>query len=75
MTTSRKPSPQFGDLETPHPLVAESLGDEAQPMVVRLGDLWSDFVRADHRRDPGSPKKPGSAVPIIDDMKGILQWD
>jgi hypothetical protein len=75
MTTSRKPSPQLGDVETPHPLVAESPGDETQPMVVRLRDLWSDLVRADDRRDLGSPKKPGSAVPIIDDMKGILQWD
>lgn len=76
MTTSKKPSPMIGDVERPHPLVAESLGDEAQPMAVRLGDLWSDFIRAaEETRDPDSPRKLGSAVPILDDMKGILQWD
>ncbi|MFL5501982.1 MAG: hypothetical protein ACJ79Q_12170 [Gemmatimonadaceae bacterium] len=75
MTTSRKRSP-IGDVEKPHPLVAESLGDVAQPMVVRLGDLWSDFVRAaDDTRQADTSRKPGSALPIIDDMKGILQWD
>ena len=26
-------------------------------------------------RDPEAPKKPGSAVPLLDEMKGILQWD
>ena len=74
MTTSRKPSPPFGDIEMPHPTASELVGDaEAQPMTVRLGDLWSDFVRAaEETRDQ---KKPGSAVPILDDMKGILQWD
>ncbi len=77
MTTSRKPSPAFGDIETPHPTCAESLGDvDAQPMTVRLADLWSDFVRAaEESHGEDGRKKPGSAVPILDDMKGILQWD
>jgi hypothetical protein len=75
MNTSKKPSPKIGDVERPHPLVAESLGDEAQPMAVRLGDLWSDFVRAPEDTRAATPKKFGSAVPILDDMKGILQWD
>ncbi|HEV7389120.1 MAG TPA: hypothetical protein VGN73_10950 [Gemmatimonadaceae bacterium] len=77
MTTSRKPSPPFGDIEMPHPTASEPLGDvEAQPMTVRLADLWSDFVRAaEETRDQDGRKKPGSAVPILDDMKGILQWD
>ena len=45
-------------------------------MTVRLGDLWSDFIRvADEARDPEAPRKPGSAVPLLDEMKGILQWD
>jgi hypothetical protein len=45
-------------------------------MTVRLADLWSDFVRpAEETRDQDGRKKPGSAVPILDDMKGILQWD
>jgi len=74
----RKDSLSISDLEKPHPTVAEFSGDElgGEPLTVRLGDLWTDFVRvADEARDPGSPKKPGSAVPILDDMKGILQWD
>ncbi|HEY4733913.1 MAG TPA: hypothetical protein VIH53_05115 [Gemmatimonadaceae bacterium] len=75
MTTSRKSSPKIGDLERPHPLAIESLGDEAQPITVRLADLWSDLVRAGEGRDPESPRKSGTAVPILDEMKGILQWD
>lgn len=77
MTTSRKPSSAFGDIEMPHPTCAESLGGaDAQPMTVRLADLWSDFVRAaEESREEDGRKKPGSAVPFLDDMKGILQWD
>jgi hypothetical protein len=45
-------------------------------MTVRLGDLWSDFMRvADEARDHDAPKKRGAAVPLLDEMKGILQWD
>ena len=77
MTTPRKPSALFGDIETPHPTAAEPLGEaEAQPATVRLADLWSDFVRAaEETRQHDGGRKPGSAVPILDDMKGILQWD
>lgn len=79
----------FSDLERPHRVVADSIGDssEAEPLAVRLGELWSDFIRvADEARDPDAPgkasardatprEKSGYAIPLLDDMKGILQWD
>jgi hypothetical protein len=78
MTDRNDPSLLVTDVEKPHLTVAESTGDElgGEPLTVRLGDLWSDFIRvADEARDPLSPKKSSSAVPLLDDMKGILQWD
>jgi hypothetical protein len=68
----------FSDLERPYPVVAESIGgdQDAPPLAVRLGDLWSDLIRAaDEARDPDIPKKASSAVPLLDEMKGIQQWD
>ena len=73
----RRDSSSISDIEKLNPTVAE-FGDElgGDPLSVRLGDLWTDFVRApDEARDPDAPRKPGSAVPLLDDMKGILQWD
>jgi hypothetical protein len=78
MTKRKNPSPVVGDIETPHPTVADTIGDglEGGPLTVRLGDLWSDFIRiADRSRDPEAPKGSSSAVPLLDDMRGILQWD
>ncbi|MFL5465832.1 MAG: hypothetical protein ACJ79B_09295 [Gemmatimonadaceae bacterium] len=78
MTDRKDPAPFMADIEKPHETVADSSGDGlvGKPITVRLGDLWSDFIRvADEGRDPESPKRPGSAVPLLDDMKGILQWD
>ena len=76
--TNRKDLPKsFGDIERLHETVADSFGDgvEREPLTVRLGDLWSDFVRvADERRDPDVAPRT-SALPLLDDMKGILQWD
>jgi hypothetical protein len=76
--TNRKDLPKsVGDIERPRETVADSFGDgvEREPLTVRLGDLWNDLVRvADERRDPdGAPRT--SALPLLDDMKGILQWD
>jgi hypothetical protein len=52
------------------------VGDEAAPMAVRIGDLWSDFMKvADEARDPDSPRKSNAALPILDEMRGILEWD
>jgi hypothetical protein len=67
-----------GDIETPQPTVADSFGDESggEPQTVRLGDLWRDFVRvAIQERDPGAAMGSSSVVRLLDDMKGILQWD
>jgi hypothetical protein len=77
MTTPRKPSALFSDIEMAHPTAAEPLGDaEAPPVTVRLADLWSDFVRAaEESREEDGRRKSGSVVPILDEMKGILQWD
>jgi hypothetical protein len=75
--TIRKDQPdKFDDIETPHPLVVESNGDASVPLTVRLSDPWSDFLRvADKRSDPDAPQRSPSALPLLDDMKGILQWD
>ncbi len=74
----RKDLPKsFGDMEKPHETVADSFGDgpDVEPLTVRLGDLWNDLYRVAHqRRDPEVPQH-GSTVPLLDDMKGIRQWD
>jgi hypothetical protein len=78
MSDKKFDSHAFSDLEKPHPVVADSIGNEpaAEPLAVRLGDLWSDFIRAaDEARDVNAPRKASSVVPLLDDMKGILQWD
>jgi hypothetical protein len=89
MSYHKPDSHAFSDLERPHPVVADSCGESpvAEPLAVRLGELWSDFIRvSDEARDPHSPKKDsadgsrlaektGHTIPLLDDMKGILQWD
>ena len=77
MSDRKSDSQAFSDLESPQPVAADSIGDtpEAEPLAVRLGDLWSDFIRvADEARDTNAPKNSRVAVPLLD-MKGILQWD
>jgi hypothetical protein len=76
--TIRKIKPDsFDDVERQHPLVVEPAADGvAAPVTVRLSDPWSDFLRvADKRSDPDAPQRAPSALPLLDDMKGILQWD
>ncbi len=78
MTKRRKLPRLVADIEKPFPTVADSKGDElgGAPLAIKLGDLWSDFIRvADESNDPGKSKRSSSAVPLLDDMKGILQWD
>ena len=76
MTIHKDQPDQFDDIETPHPLVVEAIADASVPLTVRLSDPWSDFLRvADKRSDPGAPQRSPSALPLLDDMKGILQWD
>jgi hypothetical protein len=74
--TNRHSEP-FDDIEKPHPTVAEGACDgiPVRPLAVRLGDLWSDLMRVPEDSDLADPPRPASAVPLIDDMKGILQWD
>ncbi len=75
--STHKDLPPFGDSEKGKETVAESFSDGlgAELLTVRLGVLWSDLMRvADERRDPDSPR-PSSAVPLLDEMKGIAQWD
>lgn len=77
--TKRKDFSLFvGDVEKAHPTVSDSTGEElgVRPQTVRLADLWSDYVRlAERARNLEAPKGSTSAVPLLDDMKGILQWD
>jgi len=78
MTKRNDLSPLLGDIEKSHPTVADSVGAElgVEPLTVKLGDLWADFIRAANRaRDPEAPKGSTPTVPLLDDMKGILHWD
>jgi hypothetical protein len=70
-------SPPAGDVERSRPTVADSIGDElgTEPLIIKLGDLWSDFMQAGESRNTESPTRHISTVPLLDDMKGILQWD
>jgi hypothetical protein len=65
------------DIERPHLVVADSFGDDVsgEPLPVRLTDAWSDFLRLAGGVDSSTPMGKTAAVPILDDMKGILQWD
>jgi hypothetical protein len=79
MTSRKDRTESFSDIEKPHETVADSFGDglSREPMTVRLGDLWSDFVRGgdEQREKDAPPPRSPSALPLLDDMKGILQWD
>ena len=78
MTKRNDLSPLLGEIEKSHPTVADSVGGElgVEPLTVKLGDLWADFMRAANRaRDPEAPKGSTPTVPLLDDMKGILHWD
>ena len=76
MTIRKVQPPVFDDVEKQHPLVVEAGNGTSAPATVRLSDPWSDFLRvADKRGDSDAPQRSPSAVPLLDDMKGILQWD
>jgi hypothetical protein len=77
MSTPRDFPKPFGDIEKRLQTVADSFDDGhgTELLTVRLGEFWSDLIRvADQRRDPESPK-PSPVVPLLDEMKGIAQWD
>jgi hypothetical protein len=77
MTTRKDQPDRIDDIEKPHSLTLEPASDgPSVPLTVRLSDPWSDFLRvADKRSDPDVPQRSPSALPLLDDMKGILQWD
>jgi hypothetical protein len=78
MTTRKDPTKPFSDIEKSHETVADSFSEGLgqEPLTVRLGELWNDLVRvADDERDPDAAPRSPSALPLLDDMKGILQWD
>lgn len=77
MTTHKKHLQPVSDIEKRHETVAESFGSgpEAELLTVRLGEFWSDLIRvADDRRGPDARRTP-SALPLLDEMKGIARWD
>ena len=72
-----KPPKPLTDIEKRRPTVTDSFDDGlgTELLTVRLGEFWSDLIRvADERRDPESPRS-SAAVPLLDEMKGIAQWD
>jgi hypothetical protein len=77
MIPSKDLPDRFDDVETPHPLAAESAdGAATQPLVVRLGDLWTDLMRVDDEPSyPDSRLRSHSPMPFLDYMTGIMQWD
>lgn len=78
MTTPKDLPKSFSNIEKRHETVADSFtdGDGHELLTVRLAGLWSDLIRvADERRDPDAPPRSPSVVPLLDEMKGIAQWD
>lgn len=78
MTNRKELRESLGDIEKPHEPVAESFGYglAREPTTVRLGEFWNEFVRgADESRDPEASPRAPAALPLLDHMKGILQWD
>jgi hypothetical protein len=76
MTTRKNRPDTFAEIERPHELLTDGIfhGSSSEPLAVRIGDLWSDLFRAAAEADRAR-ERPRSAVPLLDDMKGILQWD
>jgi hypothetical protein len=77
MSTPKSFPKPFGDTETRHETVVDPSRDGlgAEPLTVRLTDSWSDLMRGGEARgDPEAPRS-SSALPLLDEMKGILQWD
>jgi len=72
--TNPKGLPRFVDKEAPHPTVFDDA--ELPPLTVRLSGLWSDYIRGVNAgRNPDAPRDSSSSIPLLDDMKGILQWE
>ena len=78
MTDRKQFSKPFKDIEQPHETVAESFSDGlgVELLTVRLRGLWSELIHVrDEPRDLDAPPRAAAGVPLLDDMKGIRQWD
>jgi hypothetical protein len=77
MSTHKGFPKPFADTEKRHETVVDPSRDGlgAEPLTIRVSDSWSDLMRAsEERRAPDAPRS-SSAVPLLDEIKGILQWD
>jgi hypothetical protein len=78
MTARKDFSKPFRDIEKSHETVADSFtdGHGNELLTVRLKGLWSDLIRVgDEPADTSASSRSSSALPLIDEMKGILRWD
>jgi len=78
MTARKDFSKPFRDMERPCETVADSFTDGRghELLTLRLKGLWSDLIRVgDAPAEATASSRPSSAVPLIDEMKGILRWD
>jgi hypothetical protein len=78
MTTRKNFSKPFRDTERPYETVADSFTDGRghELLTVRLKGLWSDLIRVgDEPAEASASSSSSSALPLIDEMKGILRWD
>jgi hypothetical protein len=78
--TKRKDFPTpFRDIEKPYETVADSFTDDGlgvELLTVRLRDFWSDLMRLpEESSDLDAARTSPSSVPLLDEMKGIRQWD
>lgn len=64
--------------EKRHLTVADTFaeGESEAILQVRAGDIWTDFIRVppEQGSKDGSLRQDG-AVPLLDDMTGIRQWE
>ena len=79
MTARKDFSKPFLDIERPYETVADSFTDGRghELLTVRLKGLWSDLIRVgDEQADTSVlPSRSTSALPLLDEMQGILRWD
>jgi hypothetical protein len=78
--TKRKDFPNLiRDLEKHCEPVADSFIDEGlgvELLTVRLRGLWSDLIPvSEESRDSDAVRPSRAAVPLLDEMKGIREWD
>ena len=77
MSTHKDFPKPIGDTEARHQAVADPSrgGLGAESSEARLADSWSDLERSGEQPTNRDGPRSSSAVPLLDEMKGILQWD